>query len=54
MTSKFRREWRTINPNNRLYAIHHYDNPADAYADAGRNPHRTVQKRLVSDWETDQ
>jgi hypothetical protein len=53
MTSKFRREWRTINPRNRLASARHYDNPADARADAGRNPWRVVQQRFVSDWKDD-
>lgn len=54
MTPTFREEWRTIDPRNRLDSARHYDNPADARADAGRNPWRVVQQRLVSDWEDDQ
>ena len=53
MTPKFHEEWRTINPRNRLAAAHHYDNHADARADAERSPWRIVQKRLVSDWGTE-
>ena len=54
MTPKFHEEWRTIDPSNHLVAAHHYDNHADARADAKRSPWRIVQKRRVSEWEADQ
>lgn len=54
MTVQFRKEWRTINPSNHQAAAHHYDNHADARADAERSPWRIVQKRFVSEWEADQ
>ena len=54
MTPIFREEWRTIDPYSHERVARHYDNRADARADAERHPHRIVQKRLVSDWEADQ
>lgn len=54
MTSKFRREWRTIDPENPRSIVRQYGNRAEARDDTDRFPHRVVQHRLVSDWEDDQ
>ena len=53
MTSKFRREWRTIDPYDSGSVARRYGNRAEARADAERFPHRVVQHRLVSDWRAD-
>lgn len=53
MTSKFRKEWRTIDPSNPQRAAYHYDNRAEASANAARYPWRVVQHRFVSDWKDD-
>ena len=54
MTSKFRREWRTIDPYDSWGVARHYGNRAEARDDTERFPHRVVQQRFVSDWKDDQ
>ena len=54
MTVQFREEWRTIGPYSHELVARHYDNHADARADAERSPWRIVQQRFVSTWEADQ
>ena len=53
MTPKFRREWRTIDPENPRSITRRYGNHAEARDDTDRFPHRIVQHRLVSDWRAD-
>ena len=53
MTSKFRREWRTIDPYDSGSVARQYASRADALTDTERFPHRVVQQRFVSDWKAD-
>lgn len=53
MTPTFRKEWRTIDPENPRSIARQYGNRAEARDDTERFPHRVVQHRLVSDWEAD-
>ena len=53
MTSKFRREWRTIYPENPRSIARQYASRADARDDAARYQGMVVQHRLVSEWEDD-
>lgn len=53
MTSKFRREWRTIDPENPRSIARRYASRADARPDIKQFPHRVLQQRFVSDWKDD-
>lgn len=53
MTSKFRREWRTIDPENPRSPARRYVTRTEARADTDRFPFRVVQQRFVSDWRAD-
>lgn len=54
MTTKFRQEWRTIDPYDSWGVARQYGNRSEARDDTERFPHRVVQQRLVSDWKDDE